>query len=75
MKKVVIFDNYYDESDELEKDVNEWIEENNVNIIDIEVITENMGQIEYEGFNAFKNRDEKHIENNIIWYAVITYEE
>lgn len=74
MKKVAIFDNCYDSCEELEKDVNEWIEKEKLNVIDIKIMPVNWGHIEYDYYNSPQNRDEKHIENTIFWYAVVTYE-
>ena len=75
MKKIAIFDNCYDDCEELEKDVNEWIEEKNLNVIDIKIMPVNWGHIEYVHFNYSKDIEEKHVENTIYWYAVVTYEE
>lgn len=75
MKKVAIFDNCYDNCEELEKDVNDWIEEHDINFIDIQVVAKNEGHIEYDYYNSPQHRDEKHRENYIFWYAVVTYEE
>ena len=75
MKKVAIFDNCYDDCEELEKDVNELIKEEKLNVIDIKIMPVNWGHIEYDYYNSPQDRDEKHRENTIYWYAVVTYEE
>ena len=75
MKKVAIFDNCYDSCEDLEKDINDWIDEDIINVVDIQIIAKNMGHIEYNYYNLHQNRDEKHRENTIFWYAVVTYKE
>ena len=69
MKQMAIF-NYYDDTQDLEEEVNQWIKDVNANVIDIDVRS---------CVSSFDNRICKldkveETRNNLVWYAVVTYE-
>lgn len=70
MKQVAIFDNSYVDSQSLEKDVNEWIKENQIeNIINVDVKTYICA------FNDEICQDgTEQTVNCVIWYAILIYE-
>ena len=70
MKKVAIFDDFYTESEKLEADINEWLDEYKVDAIDIDVKTY------ISAFNDEVCKDGiEQTRNCIVFYAVVTYEE
>ena len=69
MKKIAIFEDCYDNCEDLEKDINEWIEQYKVKVIDMRVNPINYGHV------ATVENGETHRENKIFWYATVIYEE
>lgn len=65
MKKVLIFDDFYTDSYDLDKNVNEWIETNKPEIVSITV------QPLKIGYETTVNG----VEYGYIWTASIVYEE
>lgn len=70
MKLLAVFDDCYDTSDELEKEVNEWIEQYGIDVISIDVKT----YISAFSDNVCLNGDEETV-NAVYWYATVVYEE
>lgn len=75
MKQVAIFDDCYDNSEELEKVVNKWIKEENINVIDIRTQPVNMGYIIEDCFHYKTNKPIKSVDNTIYWTITVIYEE
>lgn len=70
MKQVAIFDDFYTDSQDLEHAVNEWIREENVNVLNIDVKTY------ISAFNDEVCADgQEQTSNCIVWYAIVTYTE
>ena len=70
MKKVIIFDDFYTKSEDLEKEVNAWIELNEYNVINVDVKT----YISAFNDEICKNNVKQTV-NCIVFYAVVTYKE
>ena len=75
MKKLAIFDNCYENCYDLEKDVNNWIEENNIDVIDIKLQTLNEEEYIKDDFDHRSGEPIKVIEKAIFWVATVIYEE
>lgn len=69
MKKIAIFDDFYTDSQDLEKEINEWIEKDCVNVINIDIKTY------ISAFNDENCSDgTEQTVNCIVFYAVVIYE-
>ena len=70
MKKVAIFDDFYTDSQRLEKDINKWIEQYKIDSADINIKTY---------ISAFNDEicgdGTEQTVNCVVFYAVVTYEE
>ena len=69
MKKVVIFDDFYTESQRLENEINDWIDQYSINVINIDIKTY------ISAFNDEICRDgTEQTVNCVVFYAVVIYE-
>lgn len=75
MKKMAFFDNCYSDGYHLEEDVNKWIEENNINVIDIRVQPINEEEYIKDSFDDKSGEPIKVIEKAVFWVATVIYEE
>lgn len=70
MKKVAIFNDFYTKSEILEEDINEWIKQYNVRVVNIDIKTY---------ISAYNNEvcqdGEEQTVNCVVFYAVVIYEE
>lgn len=75
MRKVLIFDECYTESLDLEKAINDYIDEYKINIIDIKVNPVTEGYTIRDSYDVKNREDIKNIESCVLWVATVIYEE
>ena len=69
MKKVVIFDDFYTESQRLENEINDWIDQYSINVINIDIKT----YISAFNDEICSDGTEQTV-NCVVFYAVVIYE-
>lgn len=75
MKKVLIFDDCYTEGLDLEKAINEYIDEYKINVVDIKINPVTEGYIVRDSYDSKNREDIKNIESCVFWTATVIYEE
>lgn len=70
MKKVAIFDDCYDKTEELEANINDWVEEYKVKVISIDIKTYIDAYNDVVCANGVKET-----QNCVNFYGVVVYEE
>lgn len=75
MKKVLIFDDFYTESLDLEKAINEYIDEYKINVVDIKINPVTEGYTVRDSYDSKTDEDIKNIESCVFWTATVIYEE
>ena len=75
MKKVLIFDDCYTESLDLEKAINDYIDKYKINVVDIKINPVTEGYIVRDSYDSKNDEDIKNIESCLFWTATVIYEE